>query len=97
MPQIECAVALLVCNTLSFHSDGVRRAIVPQPGSAPADRAITFAGLGRIFAQEQPDPPAVATSLMLAHPRIFSTLRDSSLAEPFDFYAALECPQWVGC
>ena len=72
MPQVQCAVALLVRNSFALNFDRLREAIVPYAGSAQTDRAITFAGFRRFFPQKESDPPAVTTSLMFGHPRCVS-------------------------
>ena len=83
---------------------------MPQTACAPTYRAIAFARVRRGFVEDQANSPAMAASVMLAHPRISSTGRarltrlgklrlveagGALAASSIRFYAPRECPQWV--
>ncbi|GAA4009428.1 hypothetical protein GCM10022280_02850 [Sphingomonas swuensis] len=67
MPQVQCAVALLIGDASSLDDHSIRSAIVPESGCPPTYRTIAFGGLGRFIAQGQSDLAAVAASVMFAH------------------------------
>lgn len=56
---------------------------MPKAACAPAHRAIALPGLGLLLAQDQADPPAVATAVMLAQsPASPLVASDHPRAEP---------------
>ena len=69
VPKIERAIALLIRDARIHHGHGIGGAIMPEPGSALAYRAVTLGGLDRHVAQNELNSPAMAASVVLAHPR----------------------------
>lgn len=69
MPKIKRAIAVLIGGARTDHSYGTGSAIVPEPGRAPAYRAVTLGRLDRHVAQNELNSPAVAASVMLVRPR----------------------------
>ena len=69
VPKIERAIALLIRDARIHHGHGIGGAIMPEPGSAPAYRAVTLGGLDRHVAQDELNSPAMAAPVVLAHPR----------------------------
>ena len=62
VPQVQGAIALLICHAFALECDGIGRAIMPQPRGAAANRTIAFARFGLLLTKENFYPPAMAAS-----------------------------------